>query len=420
MRHILINFSKQFQQLTRSSRISKWAFRLLKLMIFIAIFGNFIANEKPLVCKIDQQIYFPVLKQYAVDLGWSTWESKFIQKKWKNQDYDWVIYPPIPYSYNSLDIANGQYKSPFQKQKIPSLQFRHWMGTDKIGHDVFAGMISGTRVALSVGIIAMGIAGAIGIILGLLAGYFGNNGYKISAIRLIIFIIGGILGIFYSFFARADSLSESGFWTNVVISLLIFFGIGLLCRMSAFLLEKIPLFQKKISLPIDAIVLRMIEILNSIPGLFLLLSIITLFTQKSLTNIMIIIGLLSWTSIARFVRAELIKIRSMEYIQAAKALGYSEGRIIWRHALPNALGPVMITLAFGIANAILVEAFLSFIGIGLPPDLVTWGSMLNSTREATTAWWLAVFPGGAIFITVTLFNLLGEDIEKVIKEGGNK
>ena len=95
---------------------------------------------------------------------------------------------------------------------------------------------------------------------------------------------------------------------------------------------------------------------------------------------------------------------------SAQALGYSEWRIILRHAVPNALTPVLITVAFGIASAILLEAFLSFLGIGVPPEQVTWGSMLNSARTYFSAWWLAIFPGLAIFVTVTIFNLLGEGL----------
>ncbi len=420
MSAISSNFKAKLHKFIRSDKIARWAYRLLKIMVFIALFGNFIANERPLVCKIDGQVCFPVLKQYAVDLGMTTWESKFFQKKWREQNYDWVLFPPIPYSYYSIDIKNANYKSPLQKQITPSWKFHHWLGTDGIGRDVFAGMITGTRTALLVGILAMGVAGAIGIFLGLLAGYFGNFGFKITGVKLFFFLIAGVLGIFYSFIVRSYAYQESGFGANIFISLLIFLGIGISCWFIASLIERIaPFFRKEITLPIDAIVLRMIEILNSIPGLLLLLSIVSVFQKKSILNIMVIIGLLSWTGIARFVRAELMKIRQMEYIQAAKALGYSDRRTMWKHALPNALSPVMITLAFGIANAILVEAFLSFIGIGLPSDLVTWGTMLNSTRQATYAWWLAIFPGSAIFITVTLFNLLGEHLESALKEGIN-
>ena len=129
-----------------------------------------------------------------------------------------------------------------------------------------------------------------------------------------------------------------------------------------------------------------------------------------MVNLMIIIGLTAWTGIARLTRAEFLRVSTMEYIQAAKSLGISEFRIIFKHALPNALAPALVAIAFGVASAILIESSLSFLGIGVPPSTVTWGSLLNLGREQFTAWWLLVFPGLAIFITVTVYNLLGEGL----------
>jgi peptide/nickel transport system permease protein len=106
----------------------------------------------------------------------------------------------------------------------------------------------------------------------------------------------------------------------------------------------------------------------------------------------------------------LLRIRGLDYIEAANALGFSEFRILFRHALPNALSPVLIALAFGIASAILTESLLSFLGIGVPAELITWGSMLSMARETPGAWWVALFPGFAIFITVTVYNLIGEGL----------
>ena len=175
----------------------------------------------------------------------------------------------------------------------------------------------------------------------------------------------------------------------------------------------IPLLNKKTSVPIDIIVQRLIEILLSIPRLFLIIAIVAI-AKPSIFLVMIVIGATSWTEIARFIRAELLKVRSLEYIEASEALGYSNYRILTKHAIPNALSPVLITIAFGIASAILVEAFLSFIGLGLPPEMQTWGKILNEARGAVSAWWMVIFPGFAIFITVTLFNLIGEGLSDAL------
>ena len=129
---------------------------------------------------------------------------------------------------------------------------------------------------------------------------------------------------------------------------------------------------------------------------------------------MVIIGLTSWTEIARFTRAEFLKVRELDYISAAQALGYSNRRIIFKHAFPNSIGPVFVTIVFGIASAILIESGLSFLNIGVPDDVVTWGSMLNMGRVEPEAWWMIIFPGIAIFITITIYNLIGEGLRDAI------
>ena len=164
----------------------------------------------------------------------------------------------------------------------------------------------------------------------------------------------------------------------------------------------------------DIIIMRLIEVVNSIPLLVLILAIVSIIEKPSVLFVMVIIGSVSWTGIAKFIRAELLRIRRLEYIEAAQAFGYSDFRIIIKHAIPNALAPVFIAIAFGVATAILMEAFLSFIGVGIPDDQVTWGSLLRLSRDKFSAWWLAVFPGFAIFITVTIFNLIGEGLTEAL------
>ena len=129
---------------------------------------------------------------------------------------------------------------------------------------------------------------------------------------------------------------------------------------------------------------------------------------------MIIIGITGWTRIARFTRAELLRIRSLEYDQAAQSLGFSNIRTIFKHALPNSLAPVFVSIAFGIASAILIEASLSFLGIGVPDDIVTWGALLNLGRQNLEAWWLIIYPGMAIFITITIYNMIAESLRDAL------
>lgn len=404
---------KQF----RKNKLAKWSLRIFIVIFFIGFFADFIANEKPLYCKIEGKTYFPILKQYAVDLGFSKWETKFYQTPWQEQNYEKVVMPPIPYSHFTFDKKNTHFVSPFGDQKVPSTHYWHWMGTDLLGRDVLAGMIRGTRIALIVGIISMSIASLIGLFLGALAGFFGDSHFQISRGRLWLNFIGLFFAYFYAFQVRGYALrniGESGsFGIELLKSFFIFFVIILLFNFIAFGLKRFSFFAKKQTIPLDLIVMRLIEIMNSIPALFLLLAMIAILEQPSIISVMVIIGLISWTTIARFIRAELLRVRSLEYIEAAKAMGYSNWRIIIRHAIPNSIGPVLISIAFGVAAAILIEAFISFLGIGLQGE-VTWGKLLSLARENTMAWWLAVFPGFAIFITVTLFNLIGDGLTEAL------
>jgi peptide/nickel transport system permease protein len=159
---------------------------------------------------------------------------------------------------------------------------------------------------------------------------------------------------------------------------------------------------------IDWIVSRIIEIVLCFPFLFLLLGIVALF-NPSMTTILVALGLTSWTTEARFIRGEFLKVREMEFAQAARASGASDARIILRHLLPNALAPVLVAASFGVANAILVESALSFLGLGVAVPTASWGSILSIAEEFIDyAWWLVIFPGMAIFTTVASFNIIGD------------
>ncbi len=402
---------KQF----RKNKIAVWSLRVVYFFVFIAFFADFLANEKPIVAKYNDNIYFPVLKEYAVDMGISTWQTEFVNVSWKDLKYDWVVWPLTPYLPKNIDFMNPSV-SPFAEQSVPSLKWKHWFGTDGLGHDIFAGMIHGTRIALLVGIVSMGIAALIGIFFGAIAGYYGDDKLKMRITSVILYVFGFVFAVFYAFGARSYILSDaistsfSSFAVELLISFIIFASIIFACRLLVLLFSKLPIFNKKITIPTDILISRLIEVVVSIPRLFLIISIAAVVAKPSIFIVMMIIGLTSWTGIARFTRAELLRVRNLEYIEAANALGYKEFRIIVKHALPNALSPVLISIAFGIASAILIESTLSFIGVGVPAETITWGSMLSSARQDTTAWWLAVIPGFAIFVTVTIYNLIGEGL----------
>ncbi len=161
---------------------------------------------------------------------------------------------------------------------------------------------------------------------------------------------------------------------------------------------------------VDIVISRIIEVVMCFPSFFLILAVIA-FLPPNIYNIMVVIGITRWTSIARYTRGEFLRIKKKDFAYAAKALGASDRKIIFRHILPNSLAPVLVSATFDVANAILIEAGLSFLGFGLQPPGASWGGILSLGREfIEIAWWLATIPGLAIFVTVTAYNILGEGL----------
>jgi len=431
------SFKKYAWKQFKKNKPSIISFYILIFLIIIALSAHFIANDQPFYAQYRGKTFYPIFQTYfnpaKVDSTQNpetgNWEKlQFDITDWKQLPLESVVWAPIPYSPEKPDRYNREYVSPtaVQYYKNPEGQrvqapkrFRHHMGTDAIGRDVAAGLIHGTKVSLLVGIISMGIAALIGITLGALAGFFGDKNLMATRFRYYMTILGVILGFFYGFIARNIAISE-GFNEGIgsgllqlIISILLLAGVTVLLNNIGRL--KLPGFLgKTTNVPVDSIVSRSIEILNSMPRLLLIITISAIMKERSLVILMVIIGITSWTGIARFTRAEFLKIRELEYLQAAKALGYSNRRTMVKHALPNGLAPVFVSIAFGIASAILIESGLSFLGIGVPDESVTWGSLLSLGRQEFEAWWLVMFPGIAIFITITVYNLIGEGLRDAL------
>jgi len=216
----------------------------------------------------------------------------------------------------------------------------HLLGTDQLGRDVFSRMLYGSRVSLAVGFVSVGIAAAIGIVLGSLAGYNGGM--------------------------------------------------------------------------VDGFVMRLVDLMLVFPRFFLLLAVLA-FLTPSIWTIMAVIGLTGWMGVTRLVRAEFLSLKEREFVVWSQNVGASGFRVIWRHILPNALAPVLVAMTLGIPAAILTESGLSFLGIGVPPPHATWGNILNEGKETIEiGWWLSVYPGLAILVTVLSYNLLGEGIRDAL------
>lgn len=161
---------------------------------------------------------------------------------------------------------------------------------------------------------------------------------------------------------------------------------------------------------VDAVIMRFVDIMLCFPSFFLILAVIAIL-EPSIWNIMIVIGLTGWMGITRLVRADFISLRERDFVQAARAVGAGDLRIIFRHVLPNAMASVLVAATLGVAGAILTESALSFLGIGVQPPTPSWGNILTAGKNnIDIAWWLSLYPGLAILITVLGYNLLGEGI----------
>ncbi len=161
---------------------------------------------------------------------------------------------------------------------------------------------------------------------------------------------------------------------------------------------------------VDTLIMRFVDIMLCFPAFFLILAVIAIL-EPSIWNIMIVIGLTSWMGITRLVRADFISLKERDFVQAARVIGASDLRIIFRHILPNAMASVLVAATLGVAGAILTESALSFLGIGVQPPTPSWGNILTAGKNnIDIAWWLSLYPGLAILITVLGYNLLGEGI----------
>ena len=312
---------KQF----RKNRMAMFGMAIVVAMFVVAILAPVLANNRPLIMKTSRGIGFPAFRDFLpenldkrlyVDTDWSNPEEKLGPLEWR-------LMPPVPYSPYENELAHF-YEAPGA---------RHWLGTDDRGRDLLSRLIWGSRISLSVGFVAVGIAILIGIPIGAVAGFYGGAA--------------------------------------------------------------------------DAVILRIIEIVICFPTFFLILAILA-FLPQSIFNIMVVIGITGWVGPARLIRGEFLKLRNIQYVEAVRALGASDARTIFRHVLPNAIAPVLVSATFGVASAILYESSLSFLGFGVPPPTPSWGEAISQAQNFIDAWWLTLFPGFAIFLTVTAYNLVGE------------
>lgn len=231
-----------------------------------------------------------------------------------------------PYRPNDQDIKN--------RLQPPSAA--HPMGSDELGRDVFARVLYGGRVSLTIGLAAMAVGVSVGTLVGAISGYLGGR--------------------------------------------------------------------------IDAVIMRLVDVLIAFPSLFLLIMLASLL-GSSLVTVILVIGLLSWMRVARLVRASFLMVKELDFVTAAHALGCGHFQMIFRHLLPNSLGPITVAATLDVSAAILTESALSYLGLGVQPPQATWGNMLRFAQEQmATAPWTAIFPGLMIFLVSIAINFIGDGL----------
>jgi len=395
-----------------------FSFTWIAFLFLISIFANFIANEKPLFAQYKQQNYFPVIYDILSDFGLYQWDSELANKDWKTLDLEASWWAPIPFSPEQLDLDNAPAKPPFSVLTVKNKKFYHYLGTDELGRDIASGLIYGARYAIIIGVSATFLAAIFGIFLGSIAGFWGDYDFKISRYSLFILLSFGLWAFFISFYSRyyqlqnTLSLSFFSFLTQLFFSTLLFCSIILICwKGFSFLKKKYTFLQKNVAISLDILISRVIEIKLSIPMLLIII-ILTAIAKPSIFLLIGIIAFGQWTLFARLIRAEILKIKNLEYISVTKIQGLPSLKILLRHVLPNAMPPIWVSISFAVASAILVESALSFLGIS--SSHVSWGSLLKSGRNDLNAWWLVLFPGSMIFFTIFALNQFNENLRKIL------
>lgn len=278
------------------------------------------------------------------------------------------------------------------------LKAYHFLGTDYLGRDLLSGLIHGARVAFIIAFISVFLALLIGLTIGLIVGYYGDHGIRKNLIQQIILLLAIVIVGYYLLTQFTNGIS---LYNTIPIAVTV---------ISAFLLDRlasrIPI--KSYGVPLDIIIQRLFELRESVPGLFLILSVAALFSSPSIGSVALVISVLYWFTFARYVRTETWRVKEEAYVKSALSSGVTDSQLLWKHILPNALPSIYVVIAFTFSSVILLESTLSFLGIGIPVEEVSWGKILAGARKSSKAWWLAVFPGLAIFLVLFAFNTIGD------------
>lgn len=288
-----------------------------------------------------------------------------------------------------VDIKNI-YLAPFENADFI-------LGTDGLGRSVAYGLINGIKVSLAIAFFTGLVSILVGLLFSFVAGYLGNDKLKISNPIKLSLILTSSIALFYLWYSFT------------FIFLLLWFLVSYLLL---YIDKTVFINYNKKSIPLDSMIMKIVALIKSLPGIFLILFSFALIPEFSLIHLVALITFVRIPSIVRLTRSEVLKIKNQEYILAAEGMGLKTIETFVKHIIPNILTPLTTYFIYTMATTILIESTLSFLGLGLSLDTVSLGSMLSSSREYFGAWWLAILPGGIIFLMIySIRKLIGQKTE---------
>lgn len=360
-------------------------------LIFLSFMTPLLTGDGPIILKTgNETYYFPNKSSETID-----------------PDSGWQLRPLISISEKNIDLKR-RLLTPMSISGQGANTIRHWAGTDHLGRDVAAGLISGIWYALTIGFGVMLMSLFVGIILGASAGWYGDQNIKWSIagalIRSIAFVVFLMVIIHWFDLLQLFVLSTGKFaflfCCSLFILVLIFYFINLLEK-------KRKIGAEWIHFPLDSAISRMIEWLTAIPALLIILALSVIVKQQSVWTMIGLISILTWPLTARLVRSEVLRRKYQPFMQQALHQEIPFRKLLLRDLMPNIWTPLITVFAFGFSGVIMLDATLSFLSLGLPIEQVNWGNQLGGIRRHPEAWWLVVFPGLMIAGILISLNVIG-------------
>jgi peptide/nickel transport system permease protein len=346
--------------MSKRNYIQKVSLSILLVLAIIGLFHKFIFNDKPFFTSEEIGFSSPIFQDFISD--WSTKKFHYVRE---NNSSDAAL-PPFPYSYNTINVQQLGAKPPSRD---------HLLGTDDLGRDVFAGLGRSLHHVIKIGLLATIFSIMLGTIIGFLMAYFKNDQLKLSIINVIICLIGLGLILFYL---------KIGYLGFAILCL----GAAIL---SLYLLRNLNWFI--VNIPVQSMFDTLINVRKSIPGIIIFLCLLPTASEYRSVFMIIVMSLVGWTSIAWLVRNEVKLIMTQDYYIAAKSMGLGFWRSMTKHVFPNLKHLLISLFGFQLINVALIESSLTFLGIGIAADDVSFGTLLYQAKEDISSWWLAVFPG---------------------------